>query len=54
MSISLLNQRILKYLNIISKMDINSLSISQAYDTLESLKQEANNILEVNPYEKKK
>lgn len=43
-----------KFLDKISHLEIDRLSISQTYDILEDLKAEANNILEVIPYEKKK
>ena len=50
----LLNIKIHKFINKISRLETDSLSISQAYDILEDLKQEANTILEGIFYEEKK
>lgn len=50
----LLKIKIYKFIDKISHLEVDSLSISQAYDILGELKQEANNILEVTPYEEKK
>lgn len=46
--------KIHKFIDKISNLKVDSLSISQTYDILEDLKHEANNILEVTPYEEKK
>lgn len=50
----LLNIKIHKFIDKISRLETDSLSISQAYDILEDLKQEANTILEGIFYEEKK
>lgn len=50
----LFKTKIHKFIDKISNLKIDSLSISEAYDILEDLKHEANNILEVIPYEEKK
>ena len=50
----LFKTKIHKFMNKISHLDIDGLSISKTYNILEELKNEANNILEVIPYEKKK
>lgn len=50
----LLNIKIHKFINKISRLETDSLSISQAYDVLEELKQEANTIFERIFYEEKK
>ena len=50
----LFKTKIHKFIDKISHLEIDSLSISKAYDILEDLKHEANNILEVIPYEEKK
>ena len=50
----LLNIKIHKFINKISRLETDSLSISQAYDVLEELKPEANTIFERIFYEEKK
>ena len=50
----LLNIKIHKFIDKISRLETDSLSISQAYDVLEELKQEANTIFERIFYEEKK
>lgn len=50
----LFKTKIHKFIDKISSLETNNLSISQVYDILEELKNEANNILEVIPYEEKK
>ena len=50
----LFKTKIHNFIDKISNIEIDSLSISQVYDILEELKNEANNILEVIPYEEKK
>lgn len=50
----LFKTKIHKFIDKISSLETNNLSISQAYDFLEELKNEANAILEGNIYEEKK
>ena len=50
----LFKTRIHKFIDKISHIEIDSLSISETYNILENLKAEANNILEVTTYEEKK
>lgn len=48
------NTKIYEFVSRISELNTEDLSISKAYDILDTLKQEANNILEGIPYEKKR